>query len=61
MCDAFKIPTVTFVDVPGYLPGVQQAYDGIIKHGAKIIFAYSAATVLMITVVKRKAYGGESG
>jgi propionyl-CoA carboxylase beta chain len=58
MCDAFNIPTVTFVDVPGYLPGVQQEYDGIIKHGAKIIFAYSEATVPKITVVTRKAYGG---
>ena len=57
-CDAFNIPTVTFVDVPGYLPGVQQEYDGIIKHGAKIIFAYSEATVPKITVVTRKAYGG---
>ncbi|MCF8119770.1 MAG: methylmalonyl-CoA carboxyltransferase [Deltaproteobacteria bacterium] len=58
MCDAFNIPTITFVDVPGYLPGVQQEYDGIIKHGAKIIFAYSEATVPKITVVTRKAYGG---
>lgn len=58
MCDAFNLPTVTFVDVPGYLPGVQQEYDGIIKHGAKIIFAYSEATVPKITVVTRKAYGG---
>ena len=57
-CDAFNIPTVTFVDVPGYLPGVQQEYDGIIKHGAKIIFAYSEATVPKITLVTRKAYGG---
>ncbi|MFO7985700.1 MAG: acyl-CoA carboxylase subunit beta [Desulfatiglandaceae bacterium] len=57
-CDAFNLPTVTFVDVPGYLPGVQQEYDGIIKHGAKIIFAYSEATVPKITVVTRKAYGG---
>ena len=58
MCDAFNVPTITFVDVPGYLPGVQQEYDGIIKHGAKIIFAYSEATVPKITVVTRKAYGG---
>jgi len=58
MCDAFNLPTITFVDVPGYLPGVQQEYDGIIKHGAKIIFAYSEATVPKITVVTRKAYGG---
>ncbi|MBW1782945.1 MAG: methylmalonyl-CoA carboxyltransferase [Deltaproteobacteria bacterium] len=58
MCDAFNLPTITFVDVPGYLPGVQQEYDGIIKHGAKIIFAYSEATVPKITLVTRKAYGG---
>ena len=57
-CDAFNIPTVTFVDVPGYLPGVDQEYGGIIKNGAKIIFAYSEATVPKITVVTRKAYGG---
>jgi propionyl-CoA carboxylase beta chain len=58
MCDAFNIPLVTFVDVPGYLPGVNQEYGGIIKHGAKILFAYSEATVPKITVVTRKAYGG---
>ncbi len=58
LCDAFNLPTITFVDVPGYLPGVQQEYDGIIKHGAKIIYAYSEATVPKITVVTRKAYGG---
>jgi propionyl-CoA carboxylase beta chain len=57
-CDSFNIPLITFVDVPGYLPGVQQEYGGIIKHGAKIIFAYSEATVPKITVVTRKAYGG---
>ncbi len=57
-CDAFNVPLVTFVDVPGYLPGVNQEYGGIIKHGAKIIFAYSEATVPKITVVTRKAYGG---
>ncbi|MFC1884431.1 acyl-CoA carboxylase subunit beta, partial [Thermodesulfobacteriota bacterium] len=57
-CDAFNIPLVTFVDVPGYLPGVDQEYGGIIKNGAKIIFAYSEATVPKITVVTRKAYGG---
>jgi acetyl-CoA carboxylase carboxyltransferase component len=57
-CDSFNIPLVTFVDVPGYLPGVQQEYGGIIKHGAKIIFAYSEATVPKLTVVTRKAYGG---
>jgi propionyl-CoA carboxylase beta chain len=58
MCDCFNIPLVTFVDVPGYLPGVNQEYGGIIKHGAKILFAYSEATVPKITVVTRKAYGG---
>jgi propionyl-CoA carboxylase beta chain len=57
-CDAFNLPLVTFVDVPGYLPGVDQEYGGIIKNGAKIIFAYSEATVPKITVVTRKAYGG---
>ena len=57
-CDAFNIPLVTFVDVPGYLPGVQQEFGGIIKHGAKIIYAYSEATVPKVTVVTRKAYGG---
>ncbi|MDY6969588.1 MAG: acyl-CoA carboxylase subunit beta [Spirochaetota bacterium] len=57
-CDAFNIPLLTFVDVPGYLPGVQQEYAGIIKHGAKMIFAYSEATVPKITVITRKAYGG---
>lgn len=57
-CDSFNIPLITFLDVPGYLPGVQQEYGGIIKHGAKIIFAYSEATVPKITVVTRKAYGG---
>jgi len=58
LCDAFNIPLVTFVDVPGYLPGVNQEYGGIIKHGAKILFAYSEATVPKITLVTRKAYGG---
>jgi propionyl-CoA carboxylase beta chain len=58
MCDAFNIPLVTFVDVPGYLPGVNQEYGGIIKHGAKILYAYSEATVPKMTVVTRKAYGG---
>jgi propionyl-CoA carboxylase beta chain len=58
MCDSFNIPLITFVDVPGYLPGVNQEYGGIIKHGAKVIFAYSEATVPKITVVTRKAYGG---
>jgi propionyl-CoA carboxylase beta chain len=58
MCDAFNLPLITFVDVPGYLPGVNQEYGGIIKNGAKIIYAYSEATVPKITVVTRKAYGG---
>ena len=57
-CNAFNIPLVTFVDVPGFLPGVEQEYGGIIRHGAKILFAYSAATVPKITVMVRKAYGG---
>jgi len=58
MCDAFNIPLVTFVDVPGFLPGVNQEYGGIIKHGSKIIYAYCEATVPKITVITRKAYGG---
>ena len=57
-CNAFNIPIVTFVDVPGFLPGTQQEYGGIIRHGAKMLFAYSAATVPKITVIVRKAYGG---
>ncbi len=57
-CNAFNIPLVTFVDVPGFLPGVQQEYGGIIRHGAKLLFAYSAATVPKIQVVLRKSYGG---
>ena len=57
-CNAFNIPILTFVDVPGFMPGVQQEYGGIIRHGAKMLFAYSAATVPKITVVVRKAYGG---
>jgi methylmalonyl-CoA carboxyltransferase large subunit len=57
-CNAFNVPLVTFVDVPGFLPGVQQEYGGIIRHGAKMLFAYSAATVPKLTVVLRKAYGG---
>ena len=58
MCDCFNIPLLTFVDVPGFLPGVNQEYGGIIKHGAKIIYAYCEATVPKITVITRKAYGG---
>jgi methylmalonyl-CoA carboxyltransferase 12S subunit len=57
-CNAFSIPLVTFVDVPGFLPGVEQERGGIIRHGAKLLFAYSASTVPKITVVMRKAYGG---
>jgi methylmalonyl-CoA carboxyltransferase large subunit len=57
-CNAFNIPVLTFVDVPGFMPGVQQEYGGIIRHGAKMLFAYAAATVPKITVVVRKAYGG---
>ncbi|HHW18277.1 MAG TPA: methylmalonyl-CoA carboxyltransferase [Firmicutes bacterium] len=57
-CDAFNIPLVTLVDVPGYLPGVDQEYGGIIRHGAKLLYAYSEATVPKVTVITRKAYGG---
>lgn len=57
-CDAFNIPLITFVDVPGFLPGTDQEHDGIIKHGAKLLYAYGEATVPKITVVTRKAYGG---
>jgi propionyl-CoA carboxylase beta chain len=57
-CDAFEIPLITFVDVPGFLPGTAQEYGGIIKHGAKLLFAYAEATVPKITVITRKAYGG---
>ena len=57
-CDAFNIPLVTFVDVPGFMPGTNQEYGGIIRHGAKLIFAYAEATVPKISVLTRKAYGG---
>ncbi len=57
-CDAFNIPLVTFEDVPGFLPGTNQEYGGIIKHGAKLLYAYAEATVPKITVITRKAYGG---
>ncbi len=57
-CDCFNIPIVTFVDVPGFLPGTTQEYNGIIKHGAKLLFAYAEATVAKLTVITRKAYGG---
>ncbi len=57
-CDCFSIPLVTFVDVPGFLPGVAQEYGGLIKHGAKLLFAYGEATVPKVTVITRKAFGG---
>jgi len=57
-CDAFNIPVLTFVDVPGFLPGTDQEYQGIIRRGAKLIYAYAEATVPLITVITRKAYGG---
>ena len=57
-CDCFSIPIVTFVDVPGFLPGTAQEYGGLIKHGAKLLFAYTEATVPKVTVITRKAYGG---
>ena len=57
-CDCFNIPIITFVDVPGFLPGTTQEYGGIIKHGAKLLFAYAEATVPKVTVITRKAYGG---
>ena len=57
-CDAFNIPLVTFVDVPGFLPGTEQEYGGIIRHGAKLLFAFAEANVPKVTVITRKAYGG---
>ena len=57
-CDAFNIPIITFVDVPGFMPGTAQEYRGIIRHGAKLIYAYAEATVPKISVITRKAYGG---
>jgi acetyl-CoA/propionyl-CoA carboxylase carboxyl transferase subunit len=57
-CDAFNVPIVTFVDVPGYMPGTEQEHRGIIRHGAKLLYAYSEATVPLLTVITRKAYGG---
>jgi propionyl-CoA carboxylase beta chain len=57
-CDAFSIPVITFVDVPGFMPGTSQEYGGIIKHGAKLLYAYAECTVPKITVITRKAYGG---
>jgi propionyl-CoA carboxylase beta chain len=57
-CDAFNIPVVTFVDVPGFLPGTDQEWSGIIRRGAKLLYAYAEATVPLVTVITRKAYGG---
>ncbi len=57
-CDCFNIPILTFVDVPGFMPGTAQEYGGIIKHGAKLLYAYAEATVPKITLITRKAYGG---
>ncbi len=57
-CDAFNVPVLTFVDVPGFLPGTDQEWNGIIRRGAKLIYAYAEATVPKITVITRKAYGG---
>jgi len=58
MCDCFNVPLVTFVDSPGFMPGVDQEHRGIIRHGAKVLYAYSEAGVPKISVVTRKAYGG---
>ena len=58
LCDCFNVPLLTFVDVPGFLPGVAQEHGGIIRHGAKLLYAYCEATVPKITVITRKAYGG---
>ena len=58
ICDAFNIPVLTFVDVPGFLPGTDQEWNGIIRRGAKLIYAYAEATVPLVTVITRKAYGG---
>ena len=57
-CDAFNLPLINFVDVPGYLPGTQQEYGGVIRHGAKVLFAYSEANVPKIALIVRKSYGG---
>jgi propionyl-CoA carboxylase beta chain len=57
-CDAFNIPILTLVDVPGFMPGTTQEYGGIIKHGAKLLYAYAEATVPKVTLITRKAYGG---
>ena len=57
-CDAFNIPLITFTDVPGFLPGTSQEWGGIIRHGAKLLYAFTEATVPKLTVITRKAYGG---
>ena len=57
-CDAFNVPVLTFVDVPGFLPGTEQEWNGIIRRGAKLLYAYAEATVPKVTVITRKAYGG---
>ncbi|NQV01352.1 MAG: methylmalonyl-CoA carboxyltransferase, partial [Bacteroidia bacterium] len=57
-CDSFNIPLITLVDLPGYLPGIDQEHSGVIRHGAKVLYAYSEATVPKLTVILRKAYGG---
>jgi propionyl-CoA carboxylase beta chain len=57
-CDAFNVPVLTFVDVPGFLPGTDQEWNGIIRRGAKLIYAYAEATVPLVTIITRKAYGG---
>ncbi|TDC80895.1 methylmalonyl-CoA carboxyltransferase, partial [Nonomuraea deserti] len=57
-CDAFSVPIVTLVDVPGYLPGTDQEWTGVIRRGAKLLYAYAEATVPLVTVILRKAYGG---
>src|SRR5699024_10126781 len=57
-CDSFNVPIITFEDIPGFFPGIQQEHGGIIRHGAKILYAYSEATVPKITVIVRKAFGG---
>ncbi|MET8524028.1 carboxyl transferase domain-containing protein, partial [Nocardioides sp. NPDC004968] len=57
-CDAFNVPVITFVDVPGFLPGTDQEHNGIIRRGAKLIYAYAEATVPLVTIITRKAYGG---
>src|SRR5258707_10393142 len=59
-CDAFGIPIVTFVDVPGFLPGTDQEYGGLIKHGAKLLFAYFPCTAPLLTLITRQAFGGAS-